>query len=918
MSLDPEPLAAAIKRNDLAAVRELLRDATEADRRACAEALKSLLAAPDFGSRGRLPLPGLPGPDGEESGSAWIRRQSELTYSNMAFLAASLGLAGGVAVAHIADGRCVHWYRVPDADLDLIAGVLADRRPPWLAELVRRKLCDQFDSGLDAWRLARRLVRLGAIERPRVPEYTTKMPTALHRYAPDRERSPLQELLADPGLLDDEVWRLFTTLGAASSLQACGECRWEDALVTLAKRGRLDRGRLLDACLDAFTRDFPPNQLCWYAVLHDRMNLSPAEMAARAGRYLGLLAADAKPGVLLGQQACGRLLEAGLLPVADFLTASRPALLFPLKTVAIAQLKLVGEIAVRPSFRGPALVAAATAFGNERLDVQQAALGLIARHGGPEGADRAAISELAASLAPALFPQAVALGLGVTSAGRPVQVQRPPAQARPSEKLPPSLDDPAELIRLLTALMEDASDALAVERAMAGAVRLCGLPPAERARLAAPLLKRAGERLREDYDGPFGGREIASDMAGLTLAWGSGRAPDVRAARRVWGSDYRETVTRSGQARTMAGILTARIWEASALAAEGHQVQLLAEPETERGAISPERLLGRLASWTAGSPPRHDLEVALLRLPPGLDDSFWSAWERVHPSSLHVARRAYRQRLAPLSLTPEVGLPDPPGPFAGPGRCDPLVLARICGLDSSPRAAEATGSRCWALLTALSRPLRDFSRHYGERWEISSTYQAVVAGWPLLCPWQPELAAAHLLRPLSEGLRPGSTWAGTAATAVRGLAVSGQALGEIGHLALVTGLASAEPYVRLAAAEVWDRACIDGRLDPGLAARAITVGVAGGAFKLNRVADGLRHASPEPAAGPPIVATVFAAADALIPAKPAGLHLLLEAAAMVSVAAGLPDPPDAITRLAAGKDRSRLAAAARYLTPSTR
>lgn len=25
----------------------------------------------------------------------------------------------------------------------------------------------------------------------------------------------------------------------------------------------------------------------------------------------------------------------------------------------------------------------------------------------------------------------------------------------------------------------------------------------------------------------------------------------------------------------------------------------------------------------------------------------------------------------------------------------------------------------------------------------------VATGWPLLCPWQPELAAAHLLRPLA-------------------------------------------------------------------------------------------------------------------------------------------------------------------------
>ena len=102
-----------------------------------------------------------------------------------------------------------------------------------------------------------------------------------------------------------------------------------------------------------------------------------------------------------------------------------------------------------------------------------------------------------------------------------------------AEPLPPPLDDPGELIQLLTQLMEDASDTLAVERAMAGAVRLCALPAAERARLAAPLLKRAEKRVREDYDGPFCGREIASDIAGLTLVWGSGWSPDIAGARRA-------------------------------------------------------------------------------------------------------------------------------------------------------------------------------------------------------------------------------------------------------------------------------------------------------------------------------------------------------------------------------------------------
>jgi hypothetical protein len=154
-----------------------------------------------------------------------------------------------------------------------------------------------------------------------------------------------------------------------------------------------------------------------------------------------------------------------------------------------------------------------------------------------------------------------------------------------------------------------------------------------------------------------------------------------------------------------------------------------------------------------------------------------------------------------------------------------------------------------------------------------------LAGWPALCPWQPELAAAHLLRPLSDSLKPGSGRAGTAAAALGGLSPSGHALGEIGHLAVVAGLASAEPYVRIAAAEVWVEACRDGRLDPQLAARAIVTGVTGEPFKLNRVADGFQHASHDPVAAQRIVATVFAAADDLIPAKPSDLHLLLGLAA---------------------------------------
>jgi hypothetical protein len=62
---------------------------------------------------------------------------------------------------------------------------------------------------------------------------------------------------------------------------------------------------------------------------------------------------------------------------------------------------------------------------------------------------------------------------------------------------------------------------------------------------------------------------------------------------------------------------------------------------------------------------------------------------------------------------------------------------------------------------------------------------------------------------------------------------------------------------------------------------------------------------------------LFAAADRLIPARPAGLYLLLELAARIGAAIGTPEPPAAIRALASARSTSRLTAAARLLSPRT-
>jgi hypothetical protein len=918
MTLDPGSLEEAIRGGDADRVRALLRDATETERRACAKALAELLKGPGF------PMPQVITFGSLSEGVGFIFEQmakqiagvreeppaSEREYrawrdlsETPAFIAAAVGLAGGRAAAEkILDDASNSWEMTGEG-YDPIAAVLADRNPDWLAELAHRGLAARFPIGLNTWPLARRLVRLGAIGRPDVPEYTTKMPGGL---SPGMWGSPLGGLLADPGLLDDEVWRLFTVPGAARELlEPAGQ--WADALAVLAERGLLDRGRLLDACLDAFVRDFPANAVGWYLEFHDRLAPAFAEIAARSGRYLALLAAPNKPGVSLGQRACGALVDAGVLSAPVFLAASGPALAFPQKSVATAQLKLIGKIAAKqPPARDVALVTAAQAFGHVREDVQQAALQLIARHGLPaDPAARASIIVHAAALSPSLAPDAVALGL-VIPAGPEItpDLTFAPSSSEPQRSGP--VTDPAELVQLLARLMEDASDSLAVERAMAGAVRLAALPVAERARLAGPLLKRAAAQAPTDWAGPFSGLVIRADMAWLTQTWATGQPPDLR-AHRGWGAQTREQVRRSGTARTMAGILSARIWEACTLVASGDAGLLLAEPEFADGTISRGELLARLARPGGMRPPGHDLEVALLRLEPGAGEEFWAEWARLDSRSADVARRAYAEGLVSLDFEPcayEVDLRSAAMP---PRILLPVVTARL----TSPLAASPDpASRCWRLLTDLDN--RAHAEH-GRRGIGAVRLDEVVAAWPLLCPHQPELIAAHLLRPLTDGLVPGPS---AATVAAGGLAPAGRPFGPIGHLALVAGLASAEPDTRITAASVWTRIALDGRLGPGLAAGAIALGVNGQAFKPNRIADGFQHTLPDPAAAVLAAQTLTAAAALVLPARPAGLHLFLETAARAMAttdAAGAVTVPPAIAGLAGSGDRTKLAEAARRL-----
>jgi hypothetical protein len=256
-----------------------------------------------------------------------------------------------------------------------------------------------------------------------------------------------------------------------------------------------------------------------------------------------------------------------------------------------------------------------------------------------------------------------------------------------------------------------------------------------------------------------------------------------------------------------------------------------------------------------------------------------------------------------LSFEAATGVP-PGRSTRGYGDWNPQLLAKISG--TVPLAPSCSS---WRLLTSLANPVRDHGRLYAPA-SFNRDYETVVAGWALICPWQPEIAAAHLLRPLSDGLRPGPS---PATVAITSISHPGHPLGPVGHLALVAGLASAEADTRIAAAQLWSDASGDGRLDPALAADAIVTAIRGEAAKLSRIAEGLQYASHTELAAWRVVETICHCANHLAAAKSANLHLLFEMAARLATTVGIPSLPDAVTELGGRRGTTRLATTARQL-----
>lgn len=348
--LSVELLGSAIERGDLAEVERLLRGRSERERRSLAPALVAQHAEPS----------------GQQEPHGW---------------GPLLGALIGCATL-----RELQKLKVPPPSGELNYRILVDRRPAWLSAWVDHLLVHGRHG---TWVVCRRLVKDGLIARPEGDAYIVVMLTQWRHhfddleppYSPEKWRgtykTPHDALLADPELLEHEVWQVFNERAAtAKALDG-----WSASLARLAEEGHLSRERLLRACLQALYGDITSFQVKWYKELHGRLGPSAAEKSTLEHLYTRLLSHRESLTVQTALENLAELEQMGCLTGERFIAEVDAALVTMPKVTALRALRLLTTVLKnQPQARSSGVVAATAALSHAHEAVRKAAMALIEQY----------------------------------------------------------------------------------------------------------------------------------------------------------------------------------------------------------------------------------------------------------------------------------------------------------------------------------------------------------------------------------------------------------------------------------------------------------------------------------------------------------------------------------------------------------
>jgi Family of unknown function (DUF6493) len=619
--------------------------------------------------------------------------------------------------------KSVRRYGLPSDDL--VLRILRHRRVTWLNEMVELT-CESDDPFNSRWSLIRGLIREGLCAPPKSGRYVDGMLRALITEAEFTKRSLKAVLLGDSGLLEHEIWRIFETepeprsigLLAVGSMSG-GPETWEVALVELANEGKISRERLLDATIDGLSRDLHERRGRWFAMLHDRLEPTSVELAARFTRYPDLLGSRNAATVALALRVVKELVKAGRLEPSSLVDRLAPVLHVRTKAMvkqALAVLDRAASQAGDSSSKDRIVAVAAEALVQESADIQEATLDLIERHG---DVHNRTIRELLATRvevlnpslrgrleawlaqptmksgsnqtrpeptrgksaereltelkrrASALDPRLAKLA-GVSSALeclRDGQLDLPALDFDGTEfpRLDPErrleqIDDLDALIDLCSRLIENPEPAEDLDRCVDAISRLCDQRPCDFAKRTAPLTARVRNRFEGIRQLP---QHALVMFHRIAQGWLTGE------------------IDRSGVMKWDKGLLgftwlwiranTGRI-------AEGRAAQLLATPTHAGGWIDPRVFVERYRTWCSlpFAMPTEDLIMALLRLAPDHRGEALAAARDLRDESGAAIRYALGSEKEPIGDSAPLWVAA--ARSRSPWSDDPAVLAKHPGL----------------------------------------------------------------------------------------------------------------------------------------------------------------------------------------------------------------------------------------------
>lgn len=405
------------------------------------------------------------------------------------------GPEAALSVAELASARTVAQaaraldHHVGDAiTADDVIRAAQEHGARWLPKLPQRLVRNRWNNH---WRLGRELVRRGLAEHPTDPLYHEQMITQIGR---------VYASLTDDEALREEIWSFFQSdrlglvmgqhdLPAERSMHRTPQWPdedlfWRAALAALAQVGRVDRVRLHRATLAGLAMDAPWVRVRWYGAMLDQLNCTIDEIASETGSYLALLRSRNPKAVAVGQRAVKALLGADRLRPEEFLDAADAPLYGTDKATALAQIKMLEGFLATPAWRDDALTTLLPALGHRNLDVQRAALRLVARHADAVGDGlRKQIALAAEGLAPSLRTEL----LVAPSPPAPIV-----AVVVNTETMPGPLDD-AAFVQVAALMLEDQARPIEIDRAIEAMLRICGYPLEQQRALVEPLLRRAGD-----------------------------------------------------------------------------------------------------------------------------------------------------------------------------------------------------------------------------------------------------------------------------------------------------------------------------------------------------------------------------------------------------------------------------------------